>query len=572
MEAHEIAEIEPTKENLERFFPPDAIGPSWRRDEDGKFIRPKRTLGWHVISWVQAHLTDPRDPDMAKPFSLTPEQRRLVLWWYALDEDGNFSYRSWVLQRLKGWGKDPLAAVLCLVELIGPSCYSHDDDKGMPMGKPNAEAHVGLGAVSKGQTSNTFLMFKKIVPGRTKNKFGLDIQNEIIYANHGKQKLLAIGSSYKSSEGGRFTFFIFNETQHWTPGINMDDFYETMVDNLGKAPIDPDTGIILGGRAMSITNAFKPGEDSVAERVRTSQERVWAGLQADGQVLYDSLEAHEDVPLDAEWAPLVIEQIRGDAKWLDWKGIRSRVLDGSVLPSRKRRMWYNQIRTSEESAFSKAEIRKSQREGCVGTWKDLSPGDDITLGFDGSLKDDSSVLVAFRPSDRLIVPLAFWENDEGSDTWRVNKIRVRGLVTWARKTFNVLAFFSDVSYWDSEVVDWSDEFRETLQIKATAQSAVGYDMRGHHKETEQNNEKFTSMLREGTINHNGNERFINHLKNAEVFETPDGVRFLKKGGGESSRKIDGLVSATLAFLAWRKLSEKAAKKEQKVFRKTLLRK
>jgi hypothetical protein len=46
---------------------------------------------------------------------------RFILWWYAVDEFGRFVYRKGVLQRMKGWGKDPLLAVICLVELVGPS-------------------------------------------------------------------------------------------------------------------------------------------------------------------------------------------------------------------------------------------------------------------------------------------------------------------------------------------------------------------------------------------------------------------------------------------------------------------
>jgi hypothetical protein len=37
-------------------------------------------------------------------FSLTLEQLRFLLWWYAIDESGRFVYQSGVLQRLKGWG------------------------------------------------------------------------------------------------------------------------------------------------------------------------------------------------------------------------------------------------------------------------------------------------------------------------------------------------------------------------------------------------------------------------------------------------------------------------------------
>jgi hypothetical protein len=37
-------------------------------------------------------------------WQFTLEQLRFVLWWYAVDESGEFVYRTGVLQRLKGWG------------------------------------------------------------------------------------------------------------------------------------------------------------------------------------------------------------------------------------------------------------------------------------------------------------------------------------------------------------------------------------------------------------------------------------------------------------------------------------
>lgn len=37
-----------------------------------------------------------------------------MLWWYAVDDTGRFIYRKGVLQRLKGWGKDPHLAVISL--------------------------------------------------------------------------------------------------------------------------------------------------------------------------------------------------------------------------------------------------------------------------------------------------------------------------------------------------------------------------------------------------------------------------------------------------------------------------
>lgn len=82
------------------------IGPTWRQspDWDGKneaarYDLPEFTLGWQAAKWVSENLLD----DEGKPFRLTAEQTRFLLWWYAVDEDGRWLYRQGVLQRIKGW-------------------------------------------------------------------------------------------------------------------------------------------------------------------------------------------------------------------------------------------------------------------------------------------------------------------------------------------------------------------------------------------------------------------------------------------------------------------------------------
>lgn len=80
---------------------PFTIGPSWMRGEDGRFVLPEFTLGWHALAWTAVYL---QHAD-GRPWRYTSEQARLLLWWYAMDPDtGEFLYRDAVLQRLKGWG------------------------------------------------------------------------------------------------------------------------------------------------------------------------------------------------------------------------------------------------------------------------------------------------------------------------------------------------------------------------------------------------------------------------------------------------------------------------------------
>src|SRR5690348_6430182 len=98
---------------------------------------PERTLRWQVAKWGTEYLLDIDDPE--KPWRFTLEQLRFILWWYAVDERGKFVYRTGVLQRLKGWGKDPLAAVMCLVEFVGPSQFDRFDPKAK--GGAVAKAH-----------------------------------------------------------------------------------------------------------------------------------------------------------------------------------------------------------------------------------------------------------------------------------------------------------------------------------------------------------------------------------------------------------------------------------------------
>lgn len=549
LSAKEIAELEPTRENLEEFFPAQLIGPTWSRGEDGEFLLPERTLGWHILAWIEQHLTA---IDGDGPFIPTPEQARFILWFYALDDDGRFIYPTAVLQRLKGWGKDPLAAVLCIVELVGPCVYWKTVD-GFDLGQPNPVATVGLGAVSKDQTRNTRDLFQQIVPKRTREKYKMDIQKENIYVTGSAQRLYTFGTNARSMEGVRLTFFIANETQHWVPATDGPTFYNTVTGNLGKVPFPKQ------GRLLAITNAYNPGEGSQAELTRENEEKVWDGLKEPTGILYDSVEAHPNVPMTAAWAELVVDQVKGDASWLSWENIRAEVLRGDLPVSRKRRMWYNQVVSDEESLFDYRDIETATDKSCEGSHRDLEPGDEITLGFDGGRTDDATALVAFRLRDKLLVPLAVWQKPDGVDFWQIDADRVDSVVHWAFARFEVRAFYADVALWESYINEWSDEYRERLLLRATAHSAVGFDMRGHRKKVAQNNESFVAEIRDGGVRLNGNPVLRSHMLNAEARYDGFGLKFGKKGGRESPKKIDALIAGTLAYMAGRDLAERSSK-------------
>lgn len=555
--------VVPSREAADEFLPPRTIGPTWERDEDGEFVLPERTLGWHVLSWAYQNLTM---FDGSGPFVPTPEQERFVLWFYALDEDNRFAYPTAVLQRCKGWGKDPLAAVLCIVELVGPCTYWKEvvgqDGETYILGRSNPNAWVGLGATSKDQTANTRSFFQSIVPARTRAKYGMEIQKENIYAGAG-QRLSTYGTSPRSMEGTRLTFFIANETHHWDSSNDGIDFYRTITGNLAKVPYPKQ------GRMLAITNAYVPGRGSQAELTREAEQKVWDGLAHSTGTLYDSLEAHPDAPMTAEWAPFILEQVRGDAKWLSWENNKVEILRGDLPVSHKRRMWYNQVVTSEESLFDERDISHCTVDYTDGTHHDLEPGDVITLGFDGGQTDDSTALVAFRPSDRLLVPIAVWERPDGVEDWEVSAEHVDSAVHWAMNRYDVQAFYADVYPWTSYVNSWSAEFRDRLKIRASATSTVGFDMRGNKKAIAANNEAFVADVREGKVKLNGDPFMRRHMLNAEARYDGFGLKFGKRGGRESPHKIDVLIAGTLAYMAAHDLTERGRPERKKYSRRLL---
>ena len=73
---------EATQENADRLFPPSDIGPIWVKDTFGNWLLPEYTLGWDVIAWAESNLSAIRG---SGPLQLTPEQMRVILWYYAID-------------------------------------------------------------------------------------------------------------------------------------------------------------------------------------------------------------------------------------------------------------------------------------------------------------------------------------------------------------------------------------------------------------------------------------------------------------------------------------------------------
>jgi hypothetical protein len=514
------AEIDEAVAKLDWDVTPWSCGPTWDRDptwtgprDPEGYILPEFTLGWQAIKWAQENLladeTDENDKPL--PFTFTAEQMRFVLWFYALDAGdeyrqptGVFKYREFILQRLKGWGKDPLAAVIAAIEFVGPCRFKGWAAKDMPekglkrgdpVGGPHPRAWVQIAAVSLEQTQNTMKLFQGLFTEACVAEHGIDPGKETIYAYGGKKTIKAVTSSPKSLEGNRPTLVIMNETHHWgltNEGIAMADAIER---NATKAK---------GGaaRTLAITNAFEPSEESVARQQREAWQEENTGLSFKTGMCYDSLEA----PIDARLRPRfpdedalsdeqketltrrylsrILEAVRGDAWWLDIPSLVNSILNRRNKASRSRRFWFNQVVASEDAWLDPAAIDLSisqmavearllvGREGFAqmeAGWL-VAATEPIVMFFDGSKSDDSTALVGCRLSDGYVFTIGVWQKPQGKrgDTWLAPREAVDERVKMAFKRFNIVAFWGDPShtkddedssrYWDGYLDRWMQAY------------------------------------------------------------------------------------------------------------------
>jgi hypothetical protein len=549
----ELAEIECWYRDLLANTPPPVdlewepvrIGPTWQWD--GGWVLPDASLGWGFLAWCGYWLTG-----KGKPWRFTPEQARFWLWYFAVDSDGDFLFHSAMLQRLKGWGKDPLAATGAAGSLHAPVVFDHwVGDR--PVGRDEPDAWTQVVAVSQEQTKNTMKLFPSLISVEAQRFYGIQIGKQNVWSDGDRRQIEAVTSSPLAIEGGRAKMIIRNETQNWDSSNGGHEMKGAMEGNAAKAERSSPA------RILDIFNAYRPGRDSVAERARIGWEETQGddAIRADYGVLLDSLEAAPGAPLTAAAAPSVIRSIAGDSTWLDTRPngrIVKSILDPSNSPSESRRKWYNQITGTEDAWVDPRWV-----DNCARPEEIIEDGEQVVVFGDGSKSDDATGLVACRTSDGFMFTLHHQQPAKGE---LVSRSAVDAAVTEMFDRFRVVGFWFDPShakaddateddrFWWPLVDKWHAEhgtksLKKLWAVKTgTGRHAVAFDML--KPSAQQQFQPAVSQLAEdleaGTALHHGGSRLKQHMKNARRRDGRYGVS-VGKESRSSARKIDLAVCA-----------------------------
>lgn len=492
------------------------------------------TIGLDVLAWGEAMLGQPDGESAGEPWRWTQAQGRVVAWWFAVDAVGRWIYRRGQIVMPKGSGKSPLAAALSCCALAGPVVYDGRDASGGAVGRPRASPHIQLAAVSQDQTDNTMsLVLGMLREGAAAEEIeGLDLGLSRVRTRSGI--LQPVTASAATREGQRLTDAIMDEPHLWTDTNGGARLAATLRRNLGK----------MGGRSLETTNAWTPGEDSVAEQTAAYADKIAEGAAADvGLMRYHPKAVVRNLG-DPDELRAGLEGLYADAPWVDIGRIVAEVYDLGTHPADARRFYLNEVAVAEDSLIAPHEWDACRCEEAIGD------GDTIVLGFDGAIREDATALVACRIEDRLFEPLGVWERPTGpaGEGWEIDRTAVDDAVRLAFDTYHVVAMYADVEHWSSYVDGWSERWREDLVIKASPNSECGWDMRGRLQMSTLANERLAAAVADGAIRHTGDSRHRRHVLNARRRPNRYGISFGKERRN-SPRKVDAWAATLLADMA-----------------------
>jgi hypothetical protein len=225
-------------------------------------------------------------------------------------------------------------------------------------------------------------------------------------------------------------------------------------------------------------------------------------------------------------------------------------------PADSRRFVLNAETSARDSWIEAREI-----DGCKAPEKALQPRDVIALGFDGSLVEDSTVLVACRISDAHSEALHVQEKPDNLPVhveWRVDEDAVDAAVADAFKRFRVVAFFGDPALWQSHMNAWNAKYGKQLKGRASASRPIEF-WTNRPTQMVLALEEFRMAVKGRLVTFTPAEDRLDeqrayavilrrHVLNAFRKITRQGIQ-IRKEYPKSPRKIDGVMAWVLAYAA-----------------------
>lgn len=422
----------------------------------------------------------------------------------------------------------PLLAALCAAEAVGPVQFDGWSADGEPVGAAWPTPWVQIAAVSEDQTDNTYsLLIEMLTEGSAADAYGLDVGQTRTFTGGGG-RIEPVTSSSGSREGQRVTFGCLDETHLWTPRNGGERLAATVRRNSAK----------MSGTTFETTNAFKPGELSVAEKSYDAAQKRSPGL------LVDHTEPSR-APSMRNKAELrrALRQVYGDARqWVDLERILEEIEDPATDPDDAKRFYLNLIVAGSDRAF---DAKRWHAAGLAG--ETISDGALVTVGFDGSKFDDATAIVVTDVAEGFQQLAGCWERPENADDeYEVDSVDVDAVMAEVFDRYDVWRAYCDPPYWETQVDEWAGRWGEKRVVRwwTNRRQATAYACRA-----------YATAIRDGSLSHDADPTFAAHIGHAHKRELKardsDGkpLWLIGKDRPKSPRKIDAAMAGLLSWEA-----------------------
>jgi len=531
----------------------------------------KKSLGLLALYWMEYFVVHGPGDVQGEPVSHGDEYGGFVMDCYAVDEDGRLRYDSAFFSRPKGCDKSGLGARIGLFEAFGPCRFDgwaeggevYEDPWGLgfryeyaagePMGRPVRVPYLRIMATEEGQTGNVYdtIHFNLTDEASRLSQIpGVDPGLTKINLPDGGEITPSTASS-SSKDGGKETWVCFDETHLYnTPELRR--MYATVTRNLRKRKKGAGTWY------LETTTMFAPGQDSVAERTYEEAEAIREGKKKRGRarLLYDHrYGVCRDLKNEDDLRAALLDAYGDAMEWMDLETLVDDFYDLRNDAADGKRYFLNS-RTSSSDAWMDPDAWEVCRRP-----EEIAPDDLVTLGFDGSIRDDATALTACRVSDGHLQLLGCWEKPEGpeGEDWQVDREAVDAAVARAFDRYEVCGFYCDPPHWQDYVDRWTSDFGEVLQVNATQSRPLEW-WTNRPTAMEHALDRFVEAVDDTALSYAGTDKaddeapfsklgatLTRHVVNAK--RRPNGRNHMGIGKEhpKSPKKIDAAMSAVLAY-------------------------
>jgi len=526
---------------------------SGTRDERGRCIECREfpTIGYEVGGWMQGMCVIPDRAVAGKPFLLSGDQWKHLLWQYrvwptaTVDPDrpaAPFPFVGSLLVRSQKWGKGPFSSARICAQAEGPVLFGGWNAQGQPVGMPWASPHIQVAAVAEDQTDNIWRALKPMIElgplAELIPDTGLD---RINLASGGI--IEPVSSNATTRLGARIHYVEIDQPESMTDANGGEMLVDTLLRNLAG----------MGGRWSATGNAYDPTERSV--------EQTWIEKPlADVYIDYPE-------PAPGSWGNKrerrkILKHAYKGSPWVDVSRIESDCdrLAAKGDPGQAERFFGNRIVAGAAKAFDLEHYQTLEAAQTA-----IAPGRMVTAGFDGSLTNDATGLVVVDIETGHKAVVAWWKRPTHlaeDEEWQVPIDEVDDAVDFLFKTWDVWRLYGDPPHYREDMNRWAGKYGNDRVVEWWTNSRKKMATALREFKTDMGASKMTHgplLLDAGEPDEQAlaaHAALVEHIGNAvkrptNMRDDEDGtfLWIIGKEGAKSPKKIDLAMAAVLAWVA-----------------------